>query len=78
MSLFEKTASEHLRSLESGEVSSVELTQAYLDRIQAVDGKVAAFLRVDGDRALEQAAEVDARRRQEADGGAVGGPADRD
>ena len=53
MSLIEQSASEHLRSLESGALTSVELTRAYLDRIQAVDERVGAFLRVDGDRALE-------------------------
>src|SRR5207247_2119591 len=41
---------------------SVELTKACLDRIAAVDSKVGAFLRVDRDRALEQAGQVDARR----------------
>ena len=34
--LIQQTASEHLRSLEAGAVTSVELTRAYLDRIQAV------------------------------------------
>ena len=62
MSLREQTAAEHLRSLASGAVSSVELTRAYLDRFQAVDDRVGAFLRVDSDRALQQAAEVDAKR----------------
>jgi aspartyl-tRNA(Asn)/glutamyl-tRNA(Gln) amidotransferase subunit A len=62
MSLFEQTAAEHLRNLESGAVSSVELVRAYLDRIQSVDDRVGAFLRVDADRALRHAAEVDAKR----------------
>ncbi len=47
MSLFQQTATEHLRSLESGAITSVELTKAYLDRIAAVDDRVGAFLRVD-------------------------------
>lgn len=62
MSLTQQSASELLRKLEAGDISSVELTQAFLDRIREVDGRVGAFLRVDGDRALEQAADVDARR----------------
>ena len=41
---------------------SVELTQAHLDRIAAVDGAVHAFLHVDADGALAQAAASDARR----------------
>jgi aspartyl-tRNA(Asn)/glutamyl-tRNA(Gln) amidotransferase subunit A len=62
MSILPHTASELLRSLEAGEISSVELTQAYLDRIRAVDERVGAFLRVDDGRALERAADVDSRR----------------
>ncbi len=58
----QQTASEHLRSLESGAITSVELTQAYLDGLQAVDDRVGAFLRVDAERALAQAAEIDAQR----------------
>ncbi|PJI93212.1 Asp-tRNA(Asn)/Glu-tRNA(Gln) amidotransferase subunit GatA [Luteimicrobium subarcticum] len=48
--------------LAAREVSSVELTQAHLDRIEAVEPAVAAFLHVSGETALEQAAEVDRRR----------------
>jgi aspartyl-tRNA(Asn)/glutamyl-tRNA(Gln) amidotransferase subunit A len=62
MSLLYQSAAEHVRSLESGAISSVELTSACLDRIAAVDGKIGAFLRVDRDRALEQAAQVDDQR----------------
>ncbi|PWB97019.1 Asp-tRNA(Asn)/Glu-tRNA(Gln) amidotransferase subunit GatA [Salinibacterium hongtaonis] len=47
--------------LASGEVSSVEATQAHLDRIAAVDGDVHAFLHV-SDAALSTAASIDARR----------------
>ncbi|PLX41895.1 MAG: Asp-tRNA(Asn)/Glu-tRNA(Gln) amidotransferase GatCAB subunit A [Deltaproteobacteria bacterium] len=47
--------------LDSGEVSSVEVTQAFLDRIDAVDGKINAFLTVTADLALEQAAAADKR-----------------
>ena len=62
MSLIQQTASEHLQDLESGAISSVELTRAYLDRIHALDERVGAFLQVSADRALEQAAEIDTRR----------------
>jgi len=48
--------------LVAGEVSSVEATQAHLDRIGEVDGAVHAFLHVDAEGALTQAAEVDRRR----------------
>ncbi|MDQ6716553.1 MAG: Asp-tRNA(Asn)/Glu-tRNA(Gln) amidotransferase subunit GatA, partial [Actinomycetota bacterium] len=50
------------RLLASREVSSVELTQAHLDRTGAVDGAVHAYLHVDHDGALAQAQAVDARR----------------
>ncbi|MGY4645610.1 Asp-tRNA(Asn)/Glu-tRNA(Gln) amidotransferase subunit GatA [Cellulomonas sp. URHB0016] len=48
--------------LATKEVSSVEATQAHLDRIAAVDGAVHAFLHVSADEALAAAADVDARR----------------
>src|SRR5262245_47827040 len=62
MSLLLESACEQLRDLQAGTISSVELTQAYLDRISSVDGRVGAFLRVDGERALARAAEIDKRR----------------
>jgi aspartyl-tRNA(Asn)/glutamyl-tRNA(Gln) amidotransferase subunit A len=57
-----KTAAELADALAAGEVTSVELTQAHLDRIAAVDGAVHAFLHVDAEGALAQAAASDARR----------------
>ncbi|MEX0613849.1 MAG: Asp-tRNA(Asn)/Glu-tRNA(Gln) amidotransferase subunit GatA [Pirellulales bacterium] len=62
MSLLQQTASEHLRKLESGEVTSVELTESFLRRIADVDERVGAFLRVEADAALKRAVEIDARR----------------
>ncbi|MEP7332051.1 MAG: Asp-tRNA(Asn)/Glu-tRNA(Gln) amidotransferase subunit GatA [Terracoccus sp.] len=43
-------------------ISSVELTQAHLDRIAAVDGLVHSYLHVDHEGALAAARDVDARR----------------
>jgi len=43
------------------EVSSVEATKAYLDRIERVDGKIHAFLTVTADEALKSAEEADRR-----------------
>ncbi|NUU18339.1 Asp-tRNA(Asn)/Glu-tRNA(Gln) amidotransferase subunit GatA [Cellulomonas humilata] len=48
--------------LTAKEVSSVEVTQAHLDRIADVDHAIHAFLQVSGDAALAAAADVDARR----------------
>ncbi|MDR1449689.1 MAG: Asp-tRNA(Asn)/Glu-tRNA(Gln) amidotransferase subunit GatA [Propionibacteriaceae bacterium] len=53
--------------LASGQVSSVEAVQACLDRIEAADAAVGAFLHVDADRALAAARAVDARRAAGAD-----------
>ena len=46
----------------SGQASSREVTRAHLDRIDAVDDEVRAFLHVDGERALAAADAVDAKR----------------
>jgi aspartyl-tRNA(Asn)/glutamyl-tRNA(Gln) amidotransferase subunit A len=46
-----------------GDLTALACTEAYLDRIVAVDGRVNAFLAVDRQRALDQAAAIDARRR---------------
>src|SRR5919112_1826741 len=57
------TAEEELAAaLASGETTSVEVTQAHLDRIAEVDGAVHAFLHVDAEGALRDAAASDARR----------------
>nr|WP_194241583.1 Asp-tRNA(Asn)/Glu-tRNA(Gln) amidotransferase subunit GatA [Galbitalea soli] len=55
------SAAELGEKLASGEVSSVEVTRAHLDRIAAVDTDVHAFLHVNA-AALETAAAVDAKR----------------
>ena len=55
-------ASDLAAQLADGTVTSVEATQAQLDRIAAVDGDLNAFLHVDAEGALAAAADVDARR----------------
>jgi aspartyl-tRNA(Asn)/glutamyl-tRNA(Gln) amidotransferase subunit A len=52
--------------LRAGDVSSVELTRAYLDRIEALNDRVKAYLTVTPHAALAQAEQADVRR---ADGG---------
>jgi aspartyl-tRNA(Asn)/glutamyl-tRNA(Gln) amidotransferase subunit A len=44
----------------AGEVSSVEVTQAHLDQIEATDGRYRAFLHVAAEQAIADAARVDA------------------
>lgn len=48
-------------AIAAGDLSSTEVTRAFLAQIAAVDGDVRAFLHVDADGALAQAAAVDAR-----------------
>lgn len=64
MTLTDWTISETLARLRSREISAVELTQAYLDRISAVEPKVNAFLTVTGEQALQQAKAADTLRAQ--------------
>ena len=59
--LIRKDASVLAGLVSSGEVSAVEVAQAHLDRIAAVDGDVHAFLHVDTKGALASAAAVDAK-----------------
>ncbi|MDH6181372.1 aspartyl-tRNA(Asn)/glutamyl-tRNA(Gln) amidotransferase subunit A [Microbacteriaceae bacterium SG_E_30_P1] len=61
MSLIHESAASLSAKLNAGEVSSVEVTQAHLDRIAAVDGDVHAFLHV-SETALADAAAIDERR----------------
>jgi len=56
------SASALAEKLSAGEVSSVEATRAHLDRIEAVDADVHAFLHVAGEKALATAAGIDRRR----------------
>jgi aspartyl-tRNA(Asn)/glutamyl-tRNA(Gln) amidotransferase subunit A len=57
-----QTAAQMADAIAKGETTSVELTQAHLDRVAAVDGQVKAFLHVDSEGALAQAKDVDTRR----------------
>jgi len=61
--MIDKSAAQMADALAKGEITSVELTQAHLDRISEVDSKVKAFLHVDTEGALAQAKNVDARRK---------------
>ncbi|MEG3636004.1 Asp-tRNA(Asn)/Glu-tRNA(Gln) amidotransferase subunit GatA [Micromonospora palythoicola] len=56
------TATQIAGLVATGAASAVEVTQAHLDRIAAVDGRVNAFLHVDTEGALAAARDVDARR----------------
>ena len=57
-----KTIAELAAALEAGEVTSVQITQAVIDRTAAVEDQVKAFLSTDADDALAQAKASDERR----------------
>jgi aspartyl-tRNA(Asn)/glutamyl-tRNA(Gln) amidotransferase subunit A len=71
--LIRRTAAELADALAAGETTSVELTQASLDRIAEVDSAVHAFLHVDAEGALAAARAADARRASGAAASALDG-----
>ena len=69
MQPLELSATDLVTAVRQGDVTAVQCTEAFLRRIEAVDGAVNAFLKVDREGALLRAAEIDARRKA---GGALG------
>ena len=63
MSLATLTLDAAARKLREREITSVELTEAVLERIQANDARIQAYITVDRDGALEQARAADNRLR---------------
>ena len=70
--MFEKSISELSAGLRAGEFTSVELTQAYLERIAALDGELNSYITVDSEGALAAAKEAD-RQLQAGDAGLLCG-----
>ncbi len=68
-----RTAADLAEALATGETTSVELTEAHLDRIAAVDGDIHAFLHVDAEGALAAARACDERRAAGAPASALDG-----
>ena len=60
--LTRKSASELVELLASKQVSSVEVTQAHIDRTNAVDGAVHSYLHTSPESALATATEIDRKR----------------
>lgn len=57
--MFEKTLSELAQDLRNGTVSSVELTQAFIDRIKSCDSEYNSFITTTPELALQQAKAAD-------------------
>ena len=68
------TVHELAARLDAGEVTSREVTQACLERIERLDGRIGAFLTVTAEAALAQADAADARRRAGERGPLLGVP----
>ena len=60
MQLHQLTIAEAHRRLKTREISAVQLTEAVLARIAAVDDRIGAYLTVTADQALDQARQADA------------------
>ena len=61
MELYKQTAHELHEQLVNKKISSVELTNALYERINEVDDKINAYLTLDQENALAQAAKVDSK-----------------
>jgi aspartyl-tRNA(Asn)/glutamyl-tRNA(Gln) amidotransferase subunit A len=61
--MHDKTLAELTRALQSGELSSVELTRHFLERIERLDPRLNSFVTVTAERALASAEAADTRRR---------------
>lgn len=57
----EKTAAQIRDAVATGAVSAAEVTRSYLDRIEAIDGRIGAYTQVWRDEALAQAEGLDQR-----------------
>jgi aspartyl-tRNA(Asn)/glutamyl-tRNA(Gln) amidotransferase subunit A len=62
MSLTDLTLFEATKAVGKGEVTSLDLVESTLNRIDAVDPKLNAFIRVEADTARSEAAEIDQAR----------------
>lgn len=60
--LLELTATELLACLHNGQLQAVELVEACLEQIRRYDAQIGAFLHLDAEGAMAQAAEIDRRR----------------
>jgi aspartyl-tRNA(Asn)/glutamyl-tRNA(Gln) amidotransferase subunit A len=74
MNLIDLTLTEALAKLRAREITSRELTHAYLDRITQLEPKIQAYITVTAERALQDAQKADERRAAGEDGALLGIP----
>ncbi len=63
MQPLEMSAVDLVAALRQGDITAVECATVFLDRIEATNGSINAFLAVDREGALARAADIDARRK---------------
>ena len=68
-----KPITEQAAMLRGGDVSPVELTSAYLDRIEALNGELGAYITVMGEQAMAQARQAESEMQAGEDKGALHG-----
>lgn len=56
------TAGELLKRLDAGEITSEEVTEAYLERIAEIDSRFNSYITINAENAMEQAREADRKR----------------
>lgn len=64
MELYEYSVSALKKMLQNKKVSSREVTEAFLDRIEIIDGKVQAYITKTAEEALKKADEIDSKRQK--------------
>lgn len=64
MNLYEQTIHSLHDKRSQGEVTTVEIVQSVLDRIEATEKQLSSFLYLSGDKALEEAAAVDQKLKE--------------
>ena len=73
MQPLELSAVDLVTAIHRGEVSAVQVAEAFLSRIEQANGSINAFLHVDREASLARAADVDARRKAGKPLGALAG-----
>ncbi len=74
MQPYELTMVEAMEKMKAGQLSSIELTESCLTRIEQIDESLHAFVSLDRDGALAQAREADTLRKQGSQGRLLGLP----